>query len=241
MAAAGVTKKRAGTDRGVVAAANIQPECVIAVGRIVTAVFIGNKRAIAGSRVEAACCVIEKVLAPKAVFTWPVVLAESALAPMAVFSLPTQSRSAEAPTAVLSLPDEIVQERRIADSSVPVAFGVKIQRAIADRGVTLSGGVEIKRKLAIGRVELAFSIAIKGKSASGSISLAAIVGNEGGHAVGRIVGSGRVEQKRRYTNSRIVVCVVEVKRSSANSRIVATQSVVVKSEYQPIPVFARQW
>ena len=71
---------------------------------------------------------------------------------------------------------------------------------------------------------MAFSVAIKRKRTGGRVSLAAIVKNERAGSVGRVVGAGGVEQKRRYTNSRIVVCVVEVKRSSTNSGIVTAGS-----------------
>ena len=42
--------------------------------------------------------------------------------------------------------------------------------------------------------------------------------------MGRIVRSGRVEQKRRHANGRIVVCVVQVKFSSTDSGIIAAAS-----------------
>jgi len=53
----------------------------------------------------------------------------------------------------------------------------------------------------------------------GSVFLGGIVKNKRAYSIGRVVDASSVEQKRRYTNRRIVVCGVEVKRSSTNSSI----------------------
>lgn len=69
------------------------------------------------------------------------------------------------------------------------------------------------------------------------ISIAGIVENKRACSVCCVADAGSVEQKRRYTDSRIVICGIKVKRFSADSAVLELPVVVAKSEYQPTAVF----
>ena len=109
----------------------------------------------------------------------------------------------------------------VADIDIVTTRGEMESGIIAQGDISPAGCVAKERRITVSHVEAAFCVAKECERSVSRVGPACVVKYKRVSSNGRVFGAGRVEQKRRGTDCRIGICVVEGQHSTANSGVEA--------------------